>query len=242
MIFAGRLNDTLLRNKIGFSTLYKMIRIIIICMVLLPLSSYGQIDRFEFYGGLNLTRPYFSEDFASSEAKLGYTIGGLYTVRKSAVDNLSIQIGLGFSNRTYTTRLVFSNPDEPLKEIFSKNYLNDFEFPILGAYILDFSDYQVIFKVGLIPGFNVLYKSDLRFINISNAEGIPKTYSEVRTARPNAFRRMNIFTGVTLVKKFQNINLGLQPNLQYNFLPGIQENSLGPKFWTYGLNLTFTKQ
>lgn len=133
----------------------------------------------------------------------------MYTVRKSAVDNLSIQIGLGFSNRTYTTRLVFSNPDEPLKEIFAKNHHRDIEFPILGAYTLDFNNYQIIFKVGLIPGFNILYKSDLRFTNILNADGVSETYNEIRTIRPHTFRRLNIFTGITLMKKFQNINLGL---------------------------------
>ena len=218
-----------------------MIRLVIICMVLLPLSSYGQNDRFEFYGGLNLTSPNFSEDFASSEAKLGYSIGGLFTLKKSKVKNLTFQIGLGFANHAYNTRLKLSDPDEQLKEIYSKNYLHDIEFPFLALYAFDFNNYKLIFKAGLIPGFNILYKSDIRFTNIQNSNDVSETYSEVRTVRPYAIRRMNIFTGVTLMRKFQNINYGLQPYLQYNFLPGIQENSLGSKFWTFGLNLVLTK-
>lgn len=218
-----------------------MIRIFLIYIVILPLSSYGQNDRFEFYGGLNFTNPNFSVDFASSEAKLGYSIGGLYTFNRSKIKDLTFQIGLGYTNHAYNVRLKFSDPDEQLKEIFSKNYLHDIEFPLLAVYAFDFNKYKLLFKVGLIPGFNVLYKSDIRFTNIENSNGVPETYSEIRTARPNAIRRMNIFTGATLIRKFKNINYGLQPYLQYNFLPAIQENSSGPKFWTFGINLVLNK-
>jgi len=213
----------------------------VVLIFLLPMAGFAQIDRFEFYGGVNLTRPIFRGSFASSELRPGYTFGALYSVRELRTSGLTFHVGVGFTQRVYNVLLDFSDPSENPKGIFAKNYLQDIEFPLLVSHTWDFNNFQLKIHTGLIPGLNVLYKSELKFTNMPNHLGIQDNYEETRSIRPNAFRRMNVFAGLSIVKKMKIFKLGLQPNFQFNFLPEVQENSSGPKFLAYGFNMTFSK-
>lgn len=209
---------------------------------LYTLQTFGQLSRLELYGGLNLTNPtVLRNSFTGIDPGLGYVIGGLYRYKDNPHPPISFQFGLGFTQRTYNVHITTNRDNGPLGEIFSKNYLRDIEIPLFGGYTMDLNNYQVVFKIGLIPGFNILYRSDLKFNNIVDPEGNLETWEEMRTLRPNKFERLNAFTGISLARKFNGYHLGFQPNLQYNFLPLIRKDSIGAEFWSYGINLIISK-
>lgn len=219
----------------------KLDKLLVLIFLLSPTLSFAQWDKVEIYSGVNFTKPTFSANFATSEARIGYTFGGLYTIKERPKSGVSYQLGLGFTRRVYNVNLDFSMPTEVPSGVFAKNLIQDIEIPFLVAYTWHFNEFQIKINTGLIPGFNIYYKSELNFINMPNNEGGRESYDEIRSVRPNAFKRMNVFTGISFIKPMRNFKVGIQPHLQYNFLPAIQENSLGPEFWTYGLNLTFSK-